>query len=439
MGAAASTTHGSGCLPALDSGQVRLSMTFRLSILALMCVAFATACGTPPGTPGTGGGTGGSGGGAGGATGPTWYKDVLPITQVSCNGCHVPGGIAPFALDTYEAAKLKAPLMADAVKNKRMPPWMASKDCGGPFVGDRSLTQEQIDVIDRWFLNGALEGNPADAPAPAAPAETLARIDATLPMPVAYTPTLKDDYRCFTIDPQLTQGKVVTGYDIVPGSQKVVHHVIIYIVPRAAALAEDARDTTPGWQCFGGAEVTTNGTLGAWAPGGSAVTFPANTGIRIRPDEVLAMQVHYNTENGAEPDRTSVKLMYGAGTERSAYLLPLVANNFAIPPNATNFAHSESFPNSYGVTINLWGFLPHMHTKGKKISMSAGANDTCLVDIPRWDFHWQNQYFRKTAFQLPAGSSVKMSCTWDNPTNQTVRWGEGTSDEMCFAFVFATL
>ncbi len=400
---------------------------------------FLAACGTGPIT-GTGGGTGGSGGG-GTFTGPapTYYKDVLPITQVSCNNCHVAGGIAPFTLDSYEAAKLKAPLMADAVTNKRMPPWLASKDCGGPFVGDRSLSDAQIATINHWFQSGALEGNPADAPAPAGAAEELPKVDLTRQMTAAYTPTIRDDYRCFIIDPALAAQQVVTGYDISPGSRKVVHHVIMYIVPRTAAVNKDAQDATPGWECFGGANVSTDGTLGAWAPGGSAVVFPANTGIRISPNQVIAMQVHYNTDNAVEADQTSVKLMYGTGTETNAYLLPLVADNFAIPASGVNYAHAENFPNSLGFPIKVWGFLPHMHTKGKKISLTAASNNECLVDIQRWDFHWQTQYFRKTAFNLSTTNSIRMSCTWDNPTNAVVRWGEGTAEEMCFAFIYATL
>ncbi len=408
-------------------------------ILISAAVTLLSACGNGPIT-GTGGGTGGSGGGGGAnPNAPTYYKDVLPITQVSCNGCHTTGGIAPFALDTYDAAKIKAPLMADAVTNKRMPPWLANKDCGGPFVGDRSLTDAQITTINQWFQGGAQEGNPMDAPAPGGAGEVLPKVDLQLQMPTAYTPTIRDDYRCFNIDPALTAGQVVTGYDISPGSRKVVHHVIMYIVPRTAAQNKDAQDATPGWECFGGANVSTDGTLGAWAPGGSAVIFPAGTGIRLAPNQVIAMQVHYNTDNAVEADQTSVKLMYGTGSERSAYMIPLVADNFSIPANGTNYAHAENFPNSLGFNLNLWGFLPHMHTKGKKINLSTTAGNQCLVDIQRWDFHWQTQYFRKTAVQLSRTDGIKMSCTWDNPTSSNITWGEGTSDEMCFAFLYATL
>lgn len=412
------------------------AMSFRVSLVFAVAV-LTSACGNPINS-GVGGGTGGSGGGNA-ATGPTYYKDVLPITQVSCNNCHSTGGIAPFALDTYEAAKLKAPLMADAVTNKRMPPWLASKDCGGPFVGDRTLSDAQIATISQWFQNGALEGNPADAPAPVGAADALPKVDLTKQMTLPYTPTLKDDYRCFIIDPGLTQGEVVTGYDITPGSRAVVHHVIMYIVNRTAAVNKDAQDATAGWECFGGANVSTVGALGAWAPGGAAVIFPAGTGIRIQPNQVLALQVHYNTENTTEADQTSVKLMYGTGSERSAYLIPIVADQFSIAPNAQNYTHAEDFPNSLGFGLNVWGFLPHMHTKGKKISLSVMGTNECLVDIPRWDFHWQTQYFRKTAFQMPRTGGLHVSCTWDNPTADTVTWGEGTSDEMCFAFVYATL
>ncbi|MDP3233216.1 MAG: hypothetical protein Q8S33_31180 [Myxococcales bacterium] len=81
-----------------------------------------------------------------------------------------------------------------------------------------------------------------------------------------------------------------------------------------------------------------------------------------------------------------------------------------------------------------------MHTLGKTITLRAGAAtmDTCLVDIPRWDFHWQSQYFRPKAHVLGTDESVEMKCSWDNPTTRTITWGENTTDEMCFAFVYAT-
>lgn len=41
----------------------------------------------------------------------TYYGNVRPILAEHCVGCHVNGGIAPIALDTYEAASDAAALM----------------------------------------------------------------------------------------------------------------------------------------------------------------------------------------------------------------------------------------------------------------------------------------------------------------------------------------
>jgi hypothetical protein len=62
------------------------------------------------------------------------------------------------------------------------------------------------------------------------------------------------------------------------------------------------------------------------------------------------------------------------------------------------------------------------------------------VDVPRWDFHWPQFCFfsSRVGLSTTAGQRLKVSCSWDNPTDREVRWGEGTSDEMCLAFVYVT-
>ena len=56
-------------------------------------------------------------------------------------------------------------------------------------------------------------------------------------MTAPYTPddTVSDDYRCFILDPELDRERYVTRYQVVPGEQRVVHHVILYATKNAAA------------------------------------------------------------------------------------------------------------------------------------------------------------------------------------------------------------
>src|SRR5437879_6466216 len=45
----------------------------------------------------------------------TWYQDVAPIVSAHCMSCHQTGGIAPFALTTYEDARDNAKHMLDQI------------------------------------------------------------------------------------------------------------------------------------------------------------------------------------------------------------------------------------------------------------------------------------------------------------------------------------
>ena len=72
----------------------------------------------------------------------------------------------------------------------------------------------------------------------------------------------------------------------------------------------------------------------------------------------------------------------------------------------------------------------------------------CLVDVPDWDFHWQGTYTYKTPVALPFGTRIDLSAHYDNSSEnhhnpndppKDVRWGEGTADEMCIAFLGVTI
>lgn len=97
---------------------------------------------------------------------------------------------------------------------------------------------------------------------------------------------------------------------------------------------------------------------------------------------------------------------------------------------------------------------PHMRLLGKEVRASlepAGASSSCLIDIPRWDFHWQQDYslMESTRVQAKKGDSLRLTCVYDDSAaNQPVvngskkapeevTWGEGTLDEMCLLYIGA--
>jgi hypothetical protein len=178
-------------------------------------------------------------------------------------------------------------------------------------------------------------------------------------------------------------------------------------------------------------------TVGGWAPGSVATRAPEGTGIPLSAGTALVMQVHYNLDHhGAPaPDRSIVQLQYASGrVPRPARVLPIADLGFAIPPGASGYRTTVTFPFLQAAT--LWGLGPHMHTLGRRITVEKDGG--CLIDIPAWDFHWQQSYFLRDPMPIAVGSRVTLTCTWDNPTSRTVTWGEGTSDEMCLSYLYLT-
>src|SRR5689334_12258256 len=93
----------------------------------------------------------------------TFNGDVAPILFQNCATCHRPGEAAPFSLLSYADAVKRAKRIAEVTRERHMPPWLPER---GEFaiVGERRLTDPQIDLIARWVQAGTPEGDAADLP-----------------------------------------------------------------------------------------------------------------------------------------------------------------------------------------------------------------------------------------------------------------------------------
>jgi len=394
---------------------------------------------------------------------PTWYRDVQPTLAANCVSCHKDGGIGPFPLETYEQAKLYAAAIKLSVESGSMPPWMIEP--GLPFRNERRLTVEQVELLAKWADEETPLGDPKTAPSdPPQPRADTIRTDARVDMTGRYKPAHShghDDYRCFVLDPQLTGAKAVTGFDIKPGNAKVVHHVILYAVGpgHVDELARmDAADEGEGYTCFGAAGVDST-FVGAWVPGTTATKFPKYTGIKLEAGTKIVMQVHYNTLTDAiGDDLTTAELEYAEPQNvTGAVIFPILNDDFSIAPGEVDGVTTEFDTNDFemprDMVIKLWGVAPHMHLHGLSIRSELERADGTIVtlfDIPKWDFYWQQLYFYEEPVELLFGDKVRLHCTWDNRSESqpviagvrqeptTLRWGEGTLEEMCLNFFYAT-
>ena len=393
---------------------------------------------------------------------PTWHADVAPVVSRSCDSCHAPGGVGTPTWSTPEEAAAWAPAIADAVEGRRMPPWQASGDCN-EYENDFSLDEADVRTLVAWAEGGAPLGDPANAAALDSPfiAPSLERTDLDLRMPEPYTPTPyegTDDYRCFLLEWPYEEDVWVTGYEVLPGDLATVHHVIPFIIePGSKDTYVDLDDAEEGagYTCYGspGGGLTALANMrwmGSWAPGSGAAVLPEGTGIRIRPGSLIAYQVHYNLAATPDPgaDLSGLALQIETEAQDWADVQPwtdvawVAGAGMEIPAQTDGVQHQFSYP--LGTEDGRFRFQSasvHMHTLGQQARMwieHEDGSETCLVDYQAYDFNWQRAYRFKEPVEVRPGDTVQLRCTWDNPTDETVKWGDGTGDEMCLGVSLLT-
>jgi hypothetical protein len=412
----------------------------------------------------------------------TWYRDVQTIVAEKCGTCHVDGDIAPFALTTYEQTSSLAPILAPSIASGYMPPWPPAAGCA-EYTHTLALSEEQREILLTWIDEGAPEGDPSEAP-PTPDPEPEWVPDILLSMPEPYVPaTTPDDYRCFLIDgPDNALTRYVTGFEVFPGERSMVHHVIAYLVlPNAIETfqAFDDADPGPGYTCFGGptagggfGSFTSVRWIGSWAPGGGHWTAPAGTGMAVPPGSKVVIQMHYNSTPGSTlADLSSVGLELSNSVEKPAVMMPFtstswLSGNMHIPANDESVIHVHNAGRSDqlvqfalagigagpGDNVYIRDASLHMHMLGRQGQVSvkrADGDDSCLLYIDDWDFHWQGSYSLRDAVKLGPNDELQLACEWDNSAkNQPIvdgeprepvhtNWGDGTFDEMCLAILYA--
>src|SRR5580704_1122780 len=127
----------------------------------------------------------------------SYSRDIAPIIFRSCATCHRPGEAAPFSLLTYSDVKKHARQIAEVTRSRTMPPWLPEPQAL-KLADELRLPDAEIDRIERWVEQGAVEGAVADLPAPPKFVEgwRLGKPDLilTADMPLTLPPSGTDTY-----------------------------------------------------------------------------------------------------------------------------------------------------------------------------------------------------------------------------------------------------
>jgi peroxiredoxin/mono/diheme cytochrome c family protein len=365
----------------------------------------------------------------------TYSNQIARIFQEHCVQCHRPGEIGPFSLTNYEESVGWAEMIREVVSEQRMPPWHADPK-HGKFANDWRLSDAQKEAIYDWVDAGAPEGDRSQLPPPrefaegwqmGEPDQVFYISDKAFNVPASG----EVRYQYFSVDPGFTEDKWISAAECRPGNRGVVHHIIVGVIPPGGDR-KNIGSLHSEW-------------LTATAPGGRPLQLREGYAKLIPAGSKLFFQMHYTPNGKATTDRSCVGFKYAdaktvrkqVGTDKAA------TNKFVIPPGNDNFPVNAK--HRFDRDTELLAMFPHMHLRGKSFRYTLIYPDQhreVLLNVPHYDFNWQNGYLLAEPKIIPAGSVMYCEAAFDNseknlgnpdPT-KSVTWGDQTWEEMMIGY-----
>jgi peroxiredoxin len=424
----------------------------------------------------------------------TYSNQVVRLLNQRCVSCHRPGEIGPFAMTKYEEVAGWGEMIAEVVREQRMPPWHANPAYGRKFSNENVLSKAEKETIYSWVEAGCPEGNRAELPPP--PKFTQGWLLDRQPDSIVYMTKDPVDvkaegvepYRFYVTDPGFKEDKWVKSAQCLPGNPGVVHHIIVFLAPpqvadkiiesqkrqlealakakasgkspdqlraefRAQRLAR-AKKAKPAAgkpgasgkkeqlaQDQGDGDISASDLLCGFAPGTRPFVAPDGMAKLVPAGWKFIFQMHYTPNGSPQKDRSSIGLLFVDGKTIKDRLVTTNTANFQFEIPAFADDYKVEAQKKFAKDTLFVGMYPHMHMRGKafryELTYPNGKKEI-LLDVPRYDFNWQNWFKLEQALVIPAGSNLLCTAHFDNSENnlcnpdptKPVRWGDQTWEEM---------
>ena len=365
----------------------------------------------------------------------TYSSHVARIVQDNCQKCHRKGQIAPFPLTTYEEARGWSAMIHSVLEEGRMPPWNAAHSLDGVFLNERLMPEADKKALLAWIDNGTPRGNPdEDPPTKSWPRGwRIGKPDKIYKMGKAFSVPAEGvvEYKYFTIRTTFRKDKWIQAMEVKAGAEDVVHHIVVMVAEPGQGGRPQGNGIDDGFLC-------------ATVPGDIPSIFLPGMAKKLPAGADLIFQVHYTTNGKKRRDQSSVGMIFtDEPVEKEVSSRGIANMGLKVPAGADN--HEVRAEYTFLRDTDLLSMYPHMHFRGKSWKFVAhypdGREET-LLDVPRYDYNWQESYILRVPKRMPAGTTLECIAHYDNsaanfvnpdPTID-VRWGEQSWEEMMIGY-----
>jgi hypothetical protein len=304
----------------------------------------------------------------------TWARDIAPIVEQRCLGCHRAGGSSSLPLGSYEAARAAAAQIKHEVLERRMPPWPAAPGFGA-FVNDRSLSLVETELLVAWADGGTPKGQEANG-APAIPSDPLdddqlastTSPGARLLVMVPETTNIAGSTQTFELTTGLTRDAWADEWEFRPGNRGAIEQAEISIV--------------------GGS------TIGLWVPPETSTRLPAGVAQRLPAGSRIALRISYRKSRGPITDRSGVAFSLTAQPRRALRHQQLPCGSWKLPADIEALAIRPAASRS-GVPVEV-------------LARSPGGVVDALCLVRDYQLRYEVTYRFRRPIALPAGTEIAL-------------------------------
>ncbi len=349
----------------------------------------------------------------------SYVNDVVPILQAKCVDCHQPNGIAPWQMTNYQVVKGFAPMIREAIRRDRMPPFDADNHYRA-FAKNENLSEAEIKTLIHWIDAGA----PSDIPtggedplvkvAAGRPDWPLGKPDLIVDIPSYDVPAQGVvDYQIPAVKSPLTKGKWLKATTFKPGNRQGVHHILAGWMPKYPKSGRGF-----DWDI----------SMGGYAVGNESNTAPANWATWIPAGGAISFQMHYTPTGKAFTDNSKIAFYFqDEAPEMMKRQIVIADPSIEIAPNQAR--HHETAYVQFPADVQIYAAQVHAHYRGYASKLTAiypDGKEEILLNMPHYDFNWQRDYVFKDLIELPAGTKLVADYWYDNSKNNKALYGDNT-------------
>ncbi len=215
------------------------------------------------------------------------------------------------------------------------------------------------------------------------------------------------------------------------------HHFIVYRV-------DDTVERPEPFPCQPFEDTFTDPPLMITQRADDRLTLPDGVAYTIEPNQMLRLELHYINVSAAprmaEATTTFIPVPEDE-VEFEADIMFMGDTNIAIPAGqeATLGPSFIRVPERFD-DVSYFAVTGHEHQWGTnvyvEVAADAGAPGVAVYDVENFLWDEPETVIHDPPFTVPSGGGFRLTCSWNNQSDETVFFGTSVDDEMCFFWAY---